>query len=387
MNLPTIQGIARAYLMAIFFWCGFALLMGLQYRPLHRHNFWPTLFGLLVEVALRGLALAFWTPPIFYLVRKYLNLSSSRLRYVLLWSLGAFAFILLHTTILWVLVPPYDDVLQRYGLRSFHSWIDMIRNGFADQIFIYIAIVVAAHAYEYLKRLRTEEREKYEFQQALVASELQALKMQLHPHFLFNTLQGIAALVDGDPQTAEAMIVKLSTLLRTALDRDTSDLIPLEDELRFTKEYLELEMMRFGNRLAVEWLVAPEAARLLVPQMILQPLIENAIVHGISSTREAGWIKVVANIVRGVLKIHVHNNGAHEKSNGTGIGLRNAKERLKYLYSGDASLEFSVAEKHTATVTLTLPALHSQIAGARYSKATLNEKDTLCASSSSMTNL
>src|ERR1035438_10818355 len=104
-------------------------------------------------------------------------------------------------------------------------------------MFIYIAIVVAAHGYEYLKCLRKEERERYEYQQALAASELQALKMQLHPHFLFNTLHGIATLVDSDPNTAKAMIVKLSSLLRKALDRDGSDLVPFGDELSFATEY------------------------------------------------------------------------------------------------------------------------------------------------------
>ena len=113
MNSPPLRAIARAYLMSIAFWCGFALLMGLQYRPLSREHFWSSLVSLLIEVALRGFALAFWTPPIFYLVGKYLSSSSHRMRYALLWSLGAVPFVLLHTSIMWVLVPPYDDTLQR----------------------------------------------------------------------------------------------------------------------------------------------------------------------------------------------------------------------------------------------------------------------------------
>src|ERR1700722_18267501 len=132
----------------------------------------------------------------------------------------------------------------------------MICSGFADQVFFYTAIVVAGHAYNYLMRWQREERERYEYQQALAASELQALKMQLHPHFLFNTLHGIATLVDSDARSAKAMIIRLSNLLRIALDRGSLDLIPLEDELKFMREYLDLEKMRLGNRLRGEWIMA-----------------------------------------------------------------------------------------------------------------------------------
>jgi two-component system LytT family sensor kinase len=359
MKPPTLRGTARAYLMSIAFWCGFALLMGLQYRPLSREHLWSSLASLLVDAALRGLALAFWTPPIFYLVRRHLSVSTSRFGYVLLWSLGAVPFLLLQTSILWVLAPAYDDQ-QRYVPRSFHSWLDMIRNGFADQVFIYVAIVVAAHAYEYLKRLRRQERERYEYQQALAASELQALKMELHPHFLFNTLHGIATLVDDDPRCAKDMIIKLSNLLRTGLDRDSSDLVPLQDELKFAREYLDLEKMRFGSRLKIEWLVAPEICRLLVPRMILQPLVENAIRHGVASTREGGWIKIAASADNEILTIQLRNSVGGNASNGTGLGLRNVEARLKCLYAGDATVRLSVGEDRIATVSLTMPALDSQ---------------------------
>ena len=188
-----------------------------------------------------------------------------------------------------------------------------------------------------LKRVRRQEAEKYEYQQALAASELQALKMQLQPHFLFNTLHGIATLADEDPKTAKAMIIKLSNLLRAALDRDSSDLIPLESELKFAREYLDLEQMRFGSRLRIEWVVAPETSQLLVPQMILQPLVENAIQHGIASLREGGWLEIATGTNNGTLNIQVRNSAGGKPSNGTGVGLRNVQARLKYLYSGDAT--------------------------------------------------
>jgi two-component system, LytTR family, sensor kinase len=360
MKAPRLRGIARAYLLSLASWGCFALLMVLQFRPFNRQNPGAWFVNLMVEVALRALAFSFWTPPIFYLAGKYLNYSRSRFRAVLFWSLGAAPFVVVHTSIIWLLIRPYDPDAQKYVPRSFELWRDMIRGGFADQIFLYAAIVVAAHAYAYLKRVRTQEREKYEYQQALAISELQALKMQLHPHFLFNTLHGIATLVDSDPKTSKDMILKLSSLLRTALDRGSADLIPLEDELKFVREYLDLEKMRFGSRLKIQWLVAAETRRLLVPQMILQPLVENAIRHGVASIREGGWIEIAASVDSGIFTIKLRNNVGDQSSNGTGVGLRNAEARLKYLYSGDAGVHLAVDEDRIATVSLTLPALNSQ---------------------------
>ncbi len=370
MYSPRLHPIVRAYVMSIAFWYGLSVLMGLQYSPLDRNHLWFSFLGLLVQAGARAFALALWTPPIFFLVKKYLRFSTNRVRYAAFWGLGAVPFVLLHTAIAWLVIPPYVS-------RSLRSWLEIVRSAFADDTFVYIAIVVAAHGYEYLKCLRKEERERYEYQQALAASELQALKMQLHPHFLFNTLHGIATLIETDARSAKAMIIRLSNLLRTALDRGSSDLIPLESELKFAREYLDLEKMRFGSRLKVDWLVASETLPFLVPQMILQPLVENAIRHGIASSREPGWIEVAATVSDGRLKVQVRNSAGSKTSNGTGVGLRNVEARLKYLYSGDASLHFTIADNCMATATLTFPALNSQPPGVQVQQlqSVLEEND------------
>ena len=350
---PRFRGIIRAYLLSIAFWYGMSLLMGLQYKPLDRHNLWFSFLDLLVQAGVRAFALALWTPPIFYLAEKYVAYSANRVYYVLLWGLGAVPFVSLHLAILYLVIPPYVS-------RSLQAWLEIVRTSFADETLVYIAMVVAAHAYVSLKRVRRQEAEKYKYQQALAASELQALKVQLQPHFLFNTLHGIATLTEEDAKTAKVMIIKLSNLLRAALDRDSSDLIPLESELRFVREYLDLEKMRFGNRLKIEWVVAPETYQLLVPQMILQPLVENAVQHGIAPLREGGWLEVATSTNNGTLNIQVRNSAGGKPSNGTGVGLRNVEARLKYLYSGDASLRLAVAQDRTVTASLALPALNSR---------------------------
>jgi two-component system, LytTR family, sensor kinase len=361
MQPSRLRAIARAYVMSIGFWYPLALLMGLQFLPLDRHHLAPSLRNLLLQAGVHAFGFALWTPPIFYLVGRYLGYARQRTRYFLLWSFGAAPFVVVYSGLILLLTPPYDDVLRQTMPRTLASLLQIIRSGFADEMFVYIAIVVAAHAYEYLKRVRRQEAERYEYQQALLASELQALKMQLHPHFLFNTLHGIATLVDSDAPCAKAMILKLSGLLRAALDRDSADLIPLEEELKFVREYLDLEKMRFGTRLNVQWSIAPETARMLVPQMILQPLVENAIRHGIAASREEGWIEVAATNGDGKFHLRVSNSTGLSvvKSDRNGVGLRNVEARLRFLYSGDANLRLNFGQDRTAVVILSLPALQS----------------------------
>jgi two-component system LytT family sensor kinase len=352
MKATGLRAAARAYLISISFWFGISLLMGWQYRTL-----WSSYVDLLAMAGCRAFSLALWTPPVFYFVSRFLHYSKNRVRYVLLWSLGAVPFVVLFTGTLWILLPPYDDQLHRFVSRSVSSWLEMIRGGFADEIFIYIAIVVAAHAYEYFRRARSQELEASEFQRALAVSELQALKMQIHPHFLFNTLHGIATLIESEPERARVMIVKLSSLLRTTLQQTDSDLIPLREELNFIGEYLDLEKMRFGARLTINQRVDPDTLSLLVPQLILQPLIENAIRHGIGGSREQGWIEITSKRRDDSLELVLRNSIGSNRPEGMGVGLRNTSSRLQHLYAGEAFFTFEFSDEATAVATLILPAL------------------------------
>lgn len=357
MELRKLRPIGRAYLISIIAWCGLSVLTGWQYRifdkALNIHSSLPDMLRL---AEARGFAFALLTPPIFYVVRWNLRHVSRSVRYVA-YCLGVVPFMFLYAYIHWILLPPWDAILQRYVPRAGHSPLELIESGFADQITIYIAILLAAHAYDYFERVRKEELARYELQQALAASELQALKMQLHPHFLFNTLNGISTLIDSDRKTARAMIVKLSSLLRMALDHGTSDLIPLSEELKFADNYLELEKMRFGPRLTVEWSVSPDTRQILVPQMILQPLVENAIRHGVACSREGGWVEIASRRNDGIVELRVRNSVGGKRPEGTGVGQRNTLARLKYLYADEASFTFRLGDDHTATATLILPSL------------------------------
>jgi two-component system LytT family sensor kinase len=339
MNSRTLRRTGKAYLISISLWSGLSLLTGWQYFLFDKSlNIHSTVTDMLRLAEARGFAFALLTPPIFYVVRRYIGAARNIVRYLLAYAVGVVPFMLLSACIRWVILPPWSAALQKYVPRLGHSPLAVIRQGFADQITIYIAILVAAHAYEYYERSRRQEMESCEYQQALAASELQALKMQLHPHFLFNTLHGIATLVDTDQQSAKAMIVKLSSLLRTAMVHNGSDLVPLRDELKFVGEYLELEKMRFGARLTVVWSIEPGTEHMLVPQMILQPLVENAIRHGIAGSRERGWIEIVSRQRATRIELQVRNSTGYRKPAGTGVGLRNTEARLQHLYSDEARL-------------------------------------------------
>jgi two-component system LytT family sensor kinase len=358
VELKRVWQIARAYLVSIGVWCGLSLFTGWQYRISNQElNIQSSLLDMLLLAESRGFAFALLTPPIFYFVRRYTAGTRHSFWLLSLYALGVGPFMVAYACIRWAVLPPWDAALQQYVSRTAHGPFELIHSGFADQITMYITIVVAAHAYEYLKRVRKQELERCEYQQALAASELQALKMQLHPHFLFNTLHGISTLIDNNQDSAKTMIIKLSSLLRTALQHSGSDLIPLQEELKFIGEYLDLEKMRFATRLTVAWYIAPDTDQVLVPQLILQPLVENAIRHGIAGSREAGFVEISSHRNDDLLELRVRNSARNHKPKESGVGLRNTEARLMHLYSGEATFSFTIAEDQTATATLLFPAL------------------------------
>jgi hypothetical protein len=326
---------------------------------LSQRHIYTAFYRLLMVNGVWCLTVAILTPPIFYIVRRYPIMRATQWKRVAAYLVGVAPFMLVFACVRWVLMPPWNATVQDFGARSLHSFFEIFYI-FADQVWTYLMIVVTAHALEYFLRSRQQEIEKAELQQALAASELQALKSQLHPHFLFNTLHGISTLVDTNRVRAKSMIVTLSSLLRTALQHGNVDLISLEDELRFLQSYLELEKMRLEERLRVEWDVEPQARQMLVPQLILQPLVENAIVHGIASSRAGGWLRIRALVVGEHLHLEIRNSVAGHSRAGLGVGLPNTRARLSYLYSEDGSFDFVLGVDGVATANLRFPAFAAQ---------------------------
>jgi LytS/YehU family sensor histidine kinase len=195
----------------------------------------------------------------------------------------------------------------------------------------------------------------------LVQARLQALRMQLNPHFLFNTLNTISALIHENPDAADRMIVRLSELLRRTLDRGDVQEVPLREELEFLRSYLDIEQMRFPDRLTVTFDIEPKTQELLVPQLILQPLVENALRHGILPREEAGRVEISARVVDGQhLELKVRDDGSGlPAANGSpgreGIGLQNVRSRLAQLYGAAQQLEIGNASTGGVEARIRIP--------------------------------
>jgi two-component system, LytTR family, sensor kinase len=358
MDLSGVKRIARAYFASIVVWSALSLLTGWNYLIFDQStNLRSTVLKMMLMAESRGLAFALLTPPMFYIVRRYSSRRPNALLYVGGYCLGVGPFMFIYACVRAVILPPWDSALERFVARNMSTPLDLLHYGFANIIYNYLVIVLAAHAYNYFERIRKQELERSEYQQALAASELEALRMQLHPHFLFNTLHGISTLIESDGKTAKEMILKLSNLLRIALDRSGSDLIPLREELKWVGEYLDLEKMRFGARLTVTWSIDVDTENQLVPQLILQPLVENAIRYGIASSREKSWVEITAQRRGELLELTVRNNVGARRNEGTGLGLRNTEARLRHLYANEAVFSFALTNDRTATSKLVLPTL------------------------------
>lgn len=352
-----VRAVALSYLWSIVIWVGFSpVLAGQDKVLLLERGLYTAYWNLLLVNGAWLLTAALLTPPIFSIVRRYPLAKSAGPRRVVGYLLGSVPYVIASACIRWIVLPPWDSPAQRFGPRTI---IGLIHGTyiFADLIWDYIVIVVAAHAYGYFKRARDQEIERAELQQALAASELQALKSQLQPHFLFNTLHGISTLIEADKTRAKAMILRLSNLLRSALEYGNSDLITLEEELNLTEAYLEIEKMRLNGRLEVRLKIQPDTCRILVPQLILQPLVENAIIHGIACSREGGWLEIGSQRFEGRIELSVRNSVRGKGKSGLGVGLQNTKARLKHVYSDGATMSFAIGGDGVATATLLLPAL------------------------------
>jgi hypothetical protein len=254
-----------------------------------------------------------------------------------------------------MLIQPFDvwsdtrPFLDQYGGE--------LRSLFLFDFFVYWAVLGVGYAFDYRGRYRERESAASELKAQLAQAKLEALKVQLHPHFLFNTLHTISGLVrGGERQPAVNMIAGLSELLRRALDSADEQEVPLREELKFVELYLDIQLVRFSDRLTVRTDIAPETLDALVPNMLLQPLVENAIRHGVSPCESPGTISINAYRSGRMLHLEVSDDGPGLQSGwrigeSGGIGLANTVERLKRLYGADHRFELRSVEGVGSGVT------------------------------------
>ena len=233
----------------------------------------------------------------------------------------------------------------------------MVDYGYQNSLLFYAGILTAGLAFHYAHHFQRQQIATARMQAQLAQSRMQALRMQLHPHFLYNTLNTVSTLTNRDPRTARRVLARLSGLLRRALESTEEQETTLREEMRFTEDYLEIVRARFSDRLRIELSIDPKLEDALVPNLVLQPILENAVEHGIAKSLREGLIRVEAEHQEGKLRLRVIDNGPglEGREPQEGIGLRNTRARIEELYGRAGALVLRDASGGGITVEITLP--------------------------------
>ena len=295
--------------------------------------------------------------PLIYHLGKLFPLSREHLRVWLivhsaaalglcagLTSLGFCLGLLLHT------IPSQGSLLRVYFV-----WM---LSELPFSVAIYFALLGSVHAYSYFVEAKTREADAARLEAQLSEARLGALRMQLNPHFLFNSLNALSALVrEQDTPAASRMLELIADVLRQVLRPDQPHEVPLSEEMAFLAQYLAIEQVRFSDRLEVRWDLQHRALNALVPSFIMQPIVENAIKHGVLKNAETGLIEISARIVDQSVELKVRNNGGGipVPAGRIGVGLSNTMERLQTLYGSGARLSLDVLATGDTEATITMP--------------------------------
>lgn len=229
-------------------------------------------------------------------------------------------------------------------------------------LLMYWFIVLIHHTFRSYKRYREGELRSSQLEAQLAQAQLQALKMQLHPHFLFNTMNAISVLIKKNPDAAQKMLARLGDLLRLSLDQVGVQEVSLKQEMEFLDHYIKIQETRFGDRLSVKMDVDADTLNARVPNLILQPIVENAIEHGVAKKAGPGVIAISTQRMNGTLRVQVRDNGKGLKSARNdemreGVGLSNTRARLQQLYGATHRFDLSNAEGGGLVATLEIPYL------------------------------
>jgi sensor histidine kinase YesM len=317
------------------------------------------------SIAMQTIHWSLWAAfyPLFYwLIRRFPLEPRRRVRSLLTYILATPVVIFVHASIYFVLV--YRMMEHDYWMDPFSSvsaflW-GLTTLDFAYRVLGYSFLLSFSYALDYNERYKDNALKTARLETQLAHAQLDALKMQLQPHFLFNTLNAISALLHKDPDGADRMIARLGDFLRLTLENDSGHEVALSQEVQFLKAYLSIEEVRFQDRLTTKIDIAPETQAACVPNLILQPLVENAIRHGVSRLVGRGHIEITALRQGDRLHLTVKDNGpgwanGSAETRAGGVGVANTRQRLTQLYGDKYRLEFSGPPGQGCTVTLDLP--------------------------------
>jgi two-component sensor histidine kinase len=345
-------------------WAGLGLIWaGPIYLETHLEKMGHSPFRVFSWGILIWLAWAPLTPFMIRLARRY-SLVGGAWMSSLLAHVPAFLLLsIIHSaaaTAITLIIRPFDDM----GESPKDFWprfLSRVQGSFGSDLLVYGGVIGICYALDYYRKYREREVHATRLEAQLAQAQLDALRMQLHPHFLFNTLNNIVGLVrDNKNNAAVNMLVGLSDLLRHTLEHSNRQEVELREELNFIKLYLSIQEMRFSDRLEIEFNIDPATMKAMVPNLILQPLTENALRHGISRRADSGLVGITSAAENGHLRLTVYDNGAGLPDNwqlngSAGIGLANTAARLQQLYDDDHQFDIRNRDGGGVEVVIVMP--------------------------------
>ena len=343
-------------------WTALALLSVLQTALFIAHRGDPIAWGQLTASRLLDwYSCALFTPAFFWLARRHPIDRAHWTRALPVQLAASIAAVILKYALL-------VGILRTLLRQKNASLIGALSSNFFIELMIFWAVIGLVHAIVFYRRWQEREQLATELRARLSEAQLEVLKGQLRPHFLFNTLNSVSTLVHSDPDAADRMVVQLGDLLRASLEHSGTHEIPLAQELELLDRYLGIMRVRFRDRLRVELEIAPEVRSALVPHFILQPLVENALEHGIARRAGAGLLVIAARAEGGSLHLTVSDDGPGMDASvrpATGsvpderVGLGNTRLRLRQLYGDAQRLTIGRMASEGTLVSMTLPLRHA----------------------------
>jgi hypothetical protein len=309
---------------------------------------WPRLLVLALGTAWIWAAL---TPGTLWLTRNISFAAGRRPASVAVYALTGVGFFIVSGTLEWLL-----GTVTATGTAGY--WSTLLTECVETRLLAYLAIVTLGRSAYYFGLYRTRQHHASELEARLAKTHLQVLRMQLQPHFLFNTLNTVAELVHTDPDTADQMITRLGRLLRLSLDHAGHQVVPLRQEIEFLRMYVEIEQVRFQDRLQIVWELAPDTLDAAVPTLLWHPVLENAIRHGVTPLAGRGRVVIASHRKADDLVLEIRDNGLGLPAGGVsreGVGLRNIRERVGQLYGPQASFTLESALGGGTVAILRIP--------------------------------